>query len=37
MPNLPALVGEGITAIAAGEGASEEDLIQVEKLLSGLE
>ncbi|MFY9322971.1 MAG: pyrroline-5-carboxylate reductase [Syntrophomonadaceae bacterium] len=36
MPNLPALVGEGITAIAAGEGASEEDLIQVEKLLSGL-
>lgn len=36
MPNLPALVGEGITAIAAGEEVGEENLVQVENLLSGL-
>lgn len=36
MPNLPALVGEGIAAIAAGEGVHEGDLIQVENLLLGL-
>lgn len=36
MPNLPALVGEGIAAIAAGEGVDENDLTRVEEFLSGL-
>lgn len=36
MPNLPALVGEGITAIAVGEEVEEDNLVQVENLLSGL-
>ena len=36
MPNLPALVGAGITAIAAGEEVEKEDFVQVENLLSGL-
>ncbi|HOQ08936.1 MAG TPA: pyrroline-5-carboxylate reductase [Syntrophomonadaceae bacterium] len=36
MPNLPALVGEGIVAVYAAEGTEEEDLRQVESLLSGI-
>lgn len=36
MPNLPALVGEGITAICAGTGVEEEHLRQAENLMSGI-
>lgn len=36
MPNLPALVGHGISAIAAGENVGEDELLQVENLLSVL-
>jgi len=36
MPNLPALVGAGIAAVSAAEGTGEEELGQVETLLSGL-
>lgn len=34
MPNTPALVGEGATAIAGGSGASGDDLAWAEELLS---
>jgi len=33
MPNLPFLVGEGMTVFAAGEGVSEADVAQVTALL----
>ena len=33
MPNTPALVGEGVTAIAAGSSATEEDLTWAEAVL----
>ena len=35
MPNTPALVGEGMAAISGGSRTSNEDLADVEKLLSG--
>ena len=34
MPNTPALVGAGVTAIAPGEHAGEEDLAWAEEILS---
>ncbi len=34
MPNTPLAVGEGVTAIAQGAGASEEDLLCAEKIFS---
>ena len=33
MPNTPALVGEGVTAVAKGEGIPEEDFVFVLKLI----
>jgi len=36
MPNTPALVGAGITAIAAGNRASEDDLADAESLLASV-
>lgn len=36
MPNTPALVGEGVSAIAAGEGATDDDLAWAESILSGV-
>lgn len=36
MPNTPALVGEGVSAIAGGEGAREEDLAWAERILGGV-
>lgn len=36
MPNTPALVGEGVSAIAGGEGATEDDLAWAERILAGV-
>ncbi len=36
MPNTPALVGAGVTAIAPGEHAGEEDLAWAEEILSAV-
>lgn len=36
MPNTPALVGEGVTAIAAGSSATEEDLAWAESILGAV-
>ena len=36
MPNTPALVGEGVTAIAAGTSAAEADLVWAEKVLGSV-
>lgn len=36
MPNTPALVGAGMTAIAAGDGAGEEDMAWAEALLGAV-
>lgn len=36
MPNTPALVGEGVAAIAAGESADDADMAWAEKLLSSV-
>jgi len=36
MPNTPALVGEGVSAIAGGAGAGEDDLAWAERILSGV-
>jgi pyrroline-5-carboxylate reductase len=36
MPNTPALVGEGITAIAAGSRANDDDLADAESLLASV-
>lgn len=36
MPNTPALVGEGVTAIAAGSSATDEDLIWAETILGAV-
>ena len=36
MPNTPALVGEGVSALAAGRHASEEDLEWAERILAGV-
>lgn len=36
MPNTPALVGEGVSAIAGGEGASDDDLAWAERILAGV-
>lgn len=36
MPNTPALVGEGVSAIAGGEGTGEDDLAWAERILGGV-
>ena len=36
MPNTPALVGEGVTAIAAGSSATDEDLAWAESILGAV-
>ena len=36
MPNTPALVGEGVSAIAGGEGATDADLGWAERILEGV-
>jgi pyrroline-5-carboxylate reductase len=36
MPNLPAMVGEGLTALAPGEGAKPADVALAEKLFGGV-
>jgi pyrroline-5-carboxylate reductase len=36
MPNTPALVGEGVSAIAGGEGTTEDDLAWAERILAGV-
>ncbi len=36
MPNTPCLIGEGVSAIAAGSGAKNEDRLLVEKLQSSV-
>lgn len=36
MPNTPALVGEGVSAIAGGDGVTEDDLAWSERILSGV-
>jgi len=36
MPNTPALVGEGVTAIAAGSSATDEDLVWAETILGAV-
>lgn len=36
MPNTPALVGEGVTAIAAGSSAAEDDLVWAETILGAV-
>lgn len=36
MPNTPALVGEGVSAIAGGEDATEDDLAWAERILAGV-
>lgn len=36
MPNTPALVGQGITAISAGDGATDEHLATAERLLAAV-
>lgn len=36
MPNTPALVGEGVSAIAGGEGATDDDLAWAERILAGV-
>lgn len=36
MPNTPALVGEGVTAIAAGSSAGEDDLVWAERVLGAV-
>jgi pyrroline-5-carboxylate reductase len=36
MPNTPALVGEGVSALAGGSGATEDDLVWAERILSGV-
>lgn len=36
MPNLPALIGEGIAAISTGPGIQDEDISKVEVLLRGM-
>jgi pyrroline-5-carboxylate reductase len=36
MPNTPALVGEGVTAIAAGSSATDEDLMWAETVLGSV-
>ena len=36
MPNTPTLVGEGVTAIAAGSSATDDDLVWAEKVLGAV-
>ncbi|HSJ92151.1 MAG TPA: pyrroline-5-carboxylate reductase [Ilumatobacter sp.] len=36
MPNTPALVGAGVSAVAGGEGATEDDLAWAERILAGV-
>lgn len=36
MPNLPALIGDGIAAISTGAGLQDEDICKVEVLLQGM-
>lgn len=36
MPNTPALVGEGVSAIAGGDGTTEDDLAWAERILAGV-
>ena len=36
MPNTPALVGEGVSAITGGAGASDDDLAWAERILAGV-
>lgn len=36
MPNTPALLGEGVTALAGGANASDEDLIRAEQVLGAV-
>jgi pyrroline-5-carboxylate reductase len=36
MPNTPALVGEGVTAISGGSSTSEEDLVWAERVLGAV-
>lgn len=36
MPNTPALVGEGVTAIAGGPGTTDDDLAWAERILDGV-
>jgi pyrroline-5-carboxylate reductase len=36
MPNTPALVGEGVSAIAGGGGTTEDDLAWAERILAGV-
>jgi len=36
MPNTPALVGEGVSAVAGGVGASDDDLAWAERILAGV-
>lgn len=36
MPNTPALVGAGVSAIAGGAGTTDDDLVWAERILSGV-
>jgi pyrroline-5-carboxylate reductase len=36
MPNTPALVGEGVSAVAGGEGTTDDDLAWAERILAGV-
>jgi pyrroline-5-carboxylate reductase len=36
MPNTPAMIGQGVTALCCGKGASEEDVKIVKELLEGM-